>query len=167
MTTSIFAQTIMDHEKTLFGYSSRFLNDYEDRKDLVQETYTKALMNMDKFRENTNLRGWLCTIMYNTYINQYHKDVRFRNYQNEKAEAINSAVFNMHSYESPEMHTRMVELQEQIDKLADEFRIPLRKYLSGFKYKEIAEELNMPIGTVKHKIFKAREKLGRTMLHAA
>ena len=61
----------------------------------------------------------------------------------------------------------MVELHEQIDKLADEFRIPLRKYLSGFKYKEIAEELNMPIGTVKHKIFKAREKLGRTMLHAA
>ena len=159
MTTREFTTAIMEHQKTLMSYSSRFSLDFEDRKDLVQETFTKAIVYKDKYKHDTNLRGWLCTIMSNTYINQYHRNVRLMNYKAAKSDLKQKSVFNQQSYESPEMYTRMNELYEQIEKLADELKTPLKKYLNGFKYKEIAEELGIPMGTVKHKIFKAREIL--------
>lgn len=159
MTVKEFGTALMEHERTLLSYSSRFSLGYEDRKDLVQETMMKALKNKEQFRHDTNLRGWLCTIMSNTYINQYHRQVKLANYKSSKAELIKAATFNQNAYESPEMVTRMNELEGLIDRLSDDLKTVLRMYLKGFKYREIADELNFPIGTVKHKIFKAREVL--------
>lgn len=166
MTVNDFGYALLEHEKTLFSYSSRFSLEIEDRKDLVQETIMKALSNRTKFKEDTNLRGWLCTIMANTYINQYHRNVKLTNYKSSKSESIKAATFNQNSYESPEMVTRMNEIEALIDKLSDDLKEVLKMYLKGFKYREIAEELNFPIGTVKHKIFKAREILNGWMSYS-
>lgn len=159
MTVQDFGYQIMNHEKTLMSYSSRFTLEYEDRQDLVQETIIKALSNRTKFKRGTNLRGWLCTIMANTFINQYHRRVKLENYRSNKADLAKAATFERHSYESPEMTTRMNEVESLINKLSEDLKVVLKMYLEGYKYREIAEELDYPIGTVKHKIFKARDIL--------
>ncbi len=162
MTAVEFHTQLIDLESNLERFAYSLTMNREDAKDLLQETYLKALMYQDKFEENTNLKAWTFTIMKNTFINNYRKSVKqnttFDSSDNQYL--MNSRPDNINN---PEMEYSHSEISKKIDQLEDEFRIPFQMHTSGFKYKEIAEELNLKIGTVKSRIFFSRQKLMKTL----
>lgn len=138
-----------------FAYSLTF--DNEDAKDLLQSTNLKALTNCNQFKENTNLKAWTFTIMKNTFINIYRKAIK----QNTTYD-INDNLFLMNNkFENnrPDSQYSHNEINKKIEELDDNFRIPFQMHTSGYKYKEIAERLNLNLGTVKSRIFFSRKKL--------
>jgi len=144
--------------------SRRFTHDDDESSDLVQDTILKALSYSDKFKQNTNLQGWLFTIMRNTFINHYRKKRRLVALQASTREPFLSNIEDRHTFSSPERKYAWEELWRSIDALREELKIPFRLHVSGYKYHEIAESLNIPIGTVKNRIFQARKKIQGRLL---
>lgn len=140
-----------------FAYS--LTKNTEDARDLYQETAFRALTNREKFRPGTNLKAWLFTIMKNIFINNYRKKI--------KANTIMDSTDNQYYINSgknaignkAESSIMMKELTQMIDKLDDSIRIPFMMHYQGFKYQEIADHLELPLGTVKSRIFFARKDL--------
>jgi len=155
-----FDKLLITYQKSLKSFAYGFTNDDEAANDLLQETYLKALTYRDKFQERTNLKAWLYTIMRNTFINNYRKAVRANTIIDKTDEQyyINTASTTKGDT-NPESVMSHDQIKRQIDKLEDEYRVPFQMYNRGFKYKEIAEKLNLPIGTIKSRIFLARKKL--------
>jgi len=131
----------------------------ESAKDLLQETYLKALSSKDKFIEFTNFEAWAYTIMKNTFINNYRKAVR----QKTIVDTTKDLYYLNNSKESghvkPDSTMQQKEINRHINDLQDELKVPFLMHTRGFKYKEIAEELDLKIGTVKSRIFFTRKKL--------
>ncbi|MEL7223182.1 MAG: RNA polymerase sigma factor, partial [Bacteroidota bacterium] len=131
----------------------------EDARDLYQETAFRALTNREKFRPGTNLKAWLFTIMKNIFINNYRKKV--------KSKTITDSTDNQYYINSgtnvipnrAESSIMMKELTKMIDHLDDSIRIPFLMHYQGYKYQEIADHLELPLGTVKSRIFFARKDL--------
>lgn len=158
MTVLEFNYQVSTFQEKLTNFALSLTNDREDAKDLFQETVLKALKYRDKFVSQTNLKAWLYTIMRNTFINDYR---RKKMAQTILDHSPNEYVMNSIPAlsESPSSELATKEIQNVISELEDEYRIPFMKYVEGFKYKEISDELNLPIGTVKSRIFIARKKL--------
>jgi RNA polymerase sigma-70 factor (ECF subfamily) len=143
----------------LQAFAYNLTKNQEDAKDLYQETAFRALTNRDKFNPGTNFKAWSFTIMKNIFINNYRKKV--------KANTIMDSTDNMYYLNSgsvsisngAEANILMEELTEMIARLDDSIRIPFLMHYQGFKYQEIADELNLPLGTVKSRIFFARKEL--------
>lgn len=159
MTALEFNRQLLSYETLLKYFALKLTSNSEDAEDLLQETFLKALKYKDKFEAHTNLKSWLYTIMKNTFINNYRRSVRKRNimtnsddYDYIKPDLSSSPV-------SPESSFNFKELNETIEQLNDDCKIPFKMHNEGFKYKEIADDLNLPIGTVKSRIFLARKKL--------
>lgn len=155
-----FDQQLIAFQKPLKSFAYGFTNDDEAANDLLQETYLKALTYRDKFEERTNLKAWLYTIMRNTFINNYRKAVRANTIIDKTDEQyfINTADINS-GFEAPDSAYSHKQIVHTVDDLEDEYRIPFTMYNKGFKYKEIAAHLDLPIGTIKSRIFLARKKL--------
>lgn len=140
-----------------FAYS--LTKNTEDARDLYQETAYRAMTNRDKFRPGTNLKAWLFTIMKNIFINNYRKKV--------KANTIMDTTDNQYYINSgdnaignkAESSIMMKELTRMIDTLDESIRIPFLMHYQGYKYQEIADYLELPLGTVKSRIFFARKDL--------
>jgi RNA polymerase sigma factor (sigma-70 family) len=140
-------------------FALKLTRDSEDADDLMQETMLKAITNREKFAEGTNLKAWLYTIMKNTFITQYHRMVR-RNTFIDTTE-------NLHYLNAPSVVTEngasgtfaLADINEAIGNLKDEYREPFMMHFNGFKYHEIAEHFEIPIGTVKNRIHIARKFL--------
>lgn len=148
------------HLETKLGYFAKSLTlDSESAKDLLQETMLKAISNRDKFQGDKNLKAWVFTIMKNTFINNYRRTVR--------ASTIIDSTDNLYylnqnvgsSYQSPESQYNTLEIKKAITELPDDYRIPFEMHTRGYKYKEIAEHLSQPLGSIKSKIFFARRRL--------
>jgi RNA polymerase sigma factor (sigma-70 family) len=138
-----------------FAYS--LTTNKDNAKDLVQETYLKALTYIDSFKEDTNLKAWAFTIMKNTFINIYRKVNKINNsIDSSEDQFMLNIRFENNSPDSQYSHN---EINKKIDELDDNFRIPFQMHMSGYKYKEIARNLNLKIGTVKSRIFLSRKKL--------
>jgi RNA polymerase sigma-70 factor (ECF subfamily) len=132
-------------------------------RDLLQETFLKALIYSDKFTQNTNFKAWIYTIMKNTFINNYR---RRKKEESTFELANNDYRLNIHkdkSYPSAESIYCSKEIIKCINTLDANYKIPFNMFLEGFKYKEIAEELNLPLGTVKSRIFFTRKKLEKLL----
>lgn len=129
----------------------------EDSKDLVQETLLKAFAHQEKYTEDINLKAWIFTIMKNTYINHYRRRIKHNiiHYEKENHDFI-SYLSVQHSLES---HLMCDEINREIDNLRPTLRIPFKMLLSGYKYEEIANILNVKLGTVKYRIFLSRKEL--------
>ena len=143
--------------------SRRFTMNSEESSDLVQDTMLKALMYQDKFREHTNLHGWLFTIMRNTFINQYRRKQRYQTISDPTKDLYFLNIEDGHTFSSPERKYAWEDLWKNIDELREELRAPFKLHTSGYKYHEIAESLHIPIGTVKNRIFHARQELQRKL----
>ena len=139
--------------------SKRFTRDSEESSDLVQDTILKALIHSDKFQENTNLQGWLFTIMRNTFINGYRQQQRKGAIRGDLRELYFFNIEDEHTFSSPERTYIWKDLWKNIEALREDLRAPFKMHTSGYKYHEIAERLNAPIGTVKNRIFQARKEL--------
>ena len=159
MTALQFQTIISGHMSALEGMTMRFSSNKEDANDLLQDTLLKALKNREKFKPNTNIKAWLFTIMRNTYINGYNRNLRSKidHDTTEGQYFLNTS--NRKSLSPVESKANYNEIKEIVDRLEDVYRIPFQKMFEGFKYKEIADELDLPIGTVKSRIFFARQKL--------
>ena len=159
MTTVEFNTRLINMEERLERFALSLTSDREAAKDLLQETYVKALSSKDKFIEFTNFEAWAYTIMKNTFINNYRKAVR----QNTIVDQTEDLYYLNNSKESnyikPDSNYQHKEIQKRIDALQAELKVPFLMHTEGYKYKEIAEELDLKIGTVKSRIFFTRKKL--------
>ena len=159
MTAVEFNHQLTSLEDSLERFAMSLTMNREDAKDLVQETYLKALTYRDKFLNNTNLKAWVYTIMKNSFINNYRRSVRENTTFDNTKDLYYLNGSNQDSESSPETALSASEIQEKINKLEDDLRIPFQMHQDGFKYKEIADEMNLKIGTVKSRIFFGRKKL--------
>lgn len=154
-----FHNMIIQHNQPLKAFAMNLTREHDDALDLVQETYFRAISNQDKFSEGTNLKAWLLTIMKNIFINNYRKASR-RNVVNDSSEnlfLLNSGSVAIEN--SAERSLVMEDLKEAVNSLNIEYRKPFMMHYQGFKYEEIAEDLNLPLGTVKSRIFFARKQM--------
>lgn len=152
-----FSNALINLEPNLERFAYSLTANAEDARDLLQETYLKALTYQEKFEANTNLKAWTFTIMKNTFINNYRKNQK----QNTTVDSsTNQFLINNKSEKyGPDSMYSHSEISKKVDALGDDFRIPFQMHNSGYKYKEIAERLNLKIGTVKSRIFFSRQKL--------
>lgn len=144
---------------TLFAFALNLTKDRELAQDLVQETAYKAFKHRDRYEPQTNLRAWLMTIMRNSFINDYRKRKRRQTFNDasENDYLLDSGHQTVNNLGESQM--TLEELQQAIESLEDWMRVPFMLHFRGFKYEEIADELGLPIGTIKSRIFSARQKL--------
>ncbi len=143
----------------LHSFAYNLTKNVEDSKDLFQETAFRAITNRDKFRPGTNFKAWLFTIMKNIFINNYRKKT--------KANTIMDSTDNLFYINSGEnsianqgdSNIMMEELTQMVRELDDSIKVPFLMHYQGFKYQEIADHLDLPLGTVKSRIFFARREL--------
>ncbi|MEL6943973.1 MAG: RNA polymerase sigma factor [Bacteroidota bacterium] len=159
MSTLEFDNKFDQMSTLLHSFAYNLTKNQEDAKDLYQETAFRAMTNREKFRPGTNFKAWLFTIMKNIFINNYRKKV--------KANTIMDSTDNMYYINSGntsirndgESNIMMKELNKMIEGLDDSIRIPFLMHYRGYKYQEIADHLDLPLGTVKSRIFFARKEL--------
>lgn len=160
-----FSQGFTQLQTILLAFAYRLTKDEDDARDLLQETAYKAFKYRGLYQPKTNLRAWLMTIMRNTFINQYRQKKRRQtmNDQTENTHFIDSGTLMVRN--SGEANLTLEELENLIAELEDWMKIPFLMHYQGFKYDEIAEKLNIPLGTVKSRIFFARKKLQESLLN--
>jgi len=163
MATIEFSNQVAGLRPTLQTFTRRFTNNLEESHDLVQDTIMKALMYKDKFRTDTNLKGWLFTIMRNTFINNYRKNQRARTSHDTTKELYFLNVKDEHTFSSPDSNYEYKDTWKKIETVKEELLVPFKMHTSGYKYSEIAEHLNIPIGTVKNRIFHARKEIQKQL----
>ncbi|MCX6299135.1 MAG: RNA polymerase sigma factor [Bacteroidetes bacterium] len=154
-----FDQMLINNTDFLKPFAFTLTRDNEAAKDLIQETLFRALANRDKYNVGTNIKAWLYTIMRNIFINNYRRKSKqntiFDNSPNEflidnnQGAVSNEAIAKLN----------MKEVQEAIYQLPVIFRNPFLLYFDGFKYHEIADMLQEPLGTIKSRIHFARKLL--------
>jgi RNA polymerase sigma-70 factor (ECF subfamily) len=159
MTSIEFCSQLLSLEHSLLKFAYRLNLKRPDAKDLVQETFLKVLSKRDQYIDQNNMKAWTLTVMRNVFVDNYRKQINrkafcdqtFESYFTNKTEPVSS--FDQAS----EYQAR--EITQNIDRLNEKFRIPFQMYIDGYKYNEIAEQLDLKIGTVKNRIFMSRKKL--------
>lgn len=161
MTAMEFNSQVSRLNSLLFGFAKRLTGNQENAKDLMQETMIRAYASRHNFTEASNFKAWVTTIMRNCFINDYRKKVT-RNKVEQSFQitpAVSQSVRNL----APTT-LMMKELRNMLDDLSEGNRIPFELFFNGYEYLEIAERLELPMGTVKSRIFCARKKL-KEMIH--
>ncbi|TAE87185.1 MAG: RNA polymerase sigma factor [Bacteroidetes bacterium] len=159
MTAIEFNTRIISERSSLKSYALSLTHNLEDAQDLLQDTYLKAIKYRAKFEDSTNLRAWLFTIMKNTFINNYRRMVKRNTFIDQSdndfyLDSLSHTVKN-----DAEKNFMMRDLESAIVALPQNLRKPFTMNTKGFKYHEIAEILQIPIGTVKTRIFVAKKQL--------
>jgi RNA polymerase sigma-70 factor (ECF subfamily) len=154
-----FSTQITELQDNLSRFAYKLTTNREEARDLVQETIYKALSNQDKFEDKTNLKSWAFTILKNTFINNYRRNTRTRVIVDHTKDLFYISKPQDSGFMSPDSNFTVKEIRKAIALLEDEYRIPFVMHTEGFKYKEIADEMEIPIGSVKSRIFIARKKL--------
>ena len=154
---------IIDMRDTLRTFTRKFTADQDESLDLVQDTILKALSYKSKFKENVNLKGWLFTIMRNTFINNYRKARRSKTTTDTTKELYYLNVEDTHTFSRPGSKFEYEEVWRNVHEIREELLVPFKMHTSGYKYNEIADHLNIPIGTVKNRIFHARKEIQKKL----
>lgn len=140
-------------------FAKRLTGNEEDAKDLLQETNLKVLIHREKFVVQDNFKAWVCTIMRNIFINNYRRSKKTKTIIDQTSNLFFLNLGNEERENNPEVMHNVRELLQGINRLNKDFRRAFDMYNEGYKYKEIAKELNLTIGTVKSRIFYSRKKL--------
>lgn len=159
MCSKKFESKLMALQGNLLNFAFILTSNRDDAYDLLQDTTLKALDNEEKYVENVNFKGWVFTIMRNIFINNYRKVVRESTIIDQTEDLYHLNLPQDSGFETPEGAFAAKEINEAINSFADEYRIPFSMHVAGYKYNEIAEEMGLPLGTVKSRIFFARQKL--------
>jgi len=158
-----FESLVSKQAPTLKVQALNFTRDEQDAEDLVQDTMLKAITYYSKFQEGTNLKGWLYTIMKNTFINNYRKIVRTSGVVIKSEEISSSNLLYSSTKNRGENSFVMDDIKEALGKLSEDYYVPFTMYFEGYKYQEIANYLGIPIGTVKTRIHMARLMLKKSL----
>lgn len=159
MGSAKFQSNLMNLQDNLLNFAYMLTSNRDDAYDLLQDTTLKALENEDKFAENTNFKGWVFTIMRNVFINNYRRGMRTATIVDTTENLYHLNLSQDSGLETPEGSLGASEISDAINSFADKYRIPFSMHVAGYKYNEIAEQMNLPLGTVKSRIFFARKKL--------
>lgn len=163
MSLQEFNERILSLNPKLQGYALSLTTNQEDANDLLQDTFLKAFSNREKFNPGTNINAWAYTIMKNTFINNYRRSKKSNTVVDDSKDLYQlNSLQKTHSI-NPEADYNHGEIMTAIRQLEDEQRIPFEKHVAGYKYKEIADDMNLPIGTVKSRIFLTRQKLSQKL----
>ncbi|MCU0260336.1 MAG: sigma-70 family RNA polymerase sigma factor [Ilumatobacteraceae bacterium] len=175
---STFAAEAMQYAPQLYSAALRMTRNAADAEDLVQETYLRGFRGYESFTEGTNLRAWLFRILTNTYINTYRAKQR-RPQETDLADvedlflyrrlpAFESAASTMSAEQSFFELFTDDEVKQALEDLPEAFRLPvLLADVEGFAYKEIAEMLDIPIGTVMSRLHRGRKAMQRALYEFA
>ena len=154
-----FKDRLLSLQGNLFNFACQLTANREAAQDLVQDTTLKVLDNEEKYVDNVNFKGWVFTIMRNIFINNYRKVVRDQTFIDQTDNLYHLNLPQDAGFESTERTYDLKEMHRVVNALPKEYRVPFAMHVSGFKYREIAEKLNLPLGTVKSRIFFTRQKL--------
>jgi RNA polymerase sigma-70 factor (ECF subfamily) len=154
-----FRKQLEDSQVELLRFACKLTANRDDANDLLQDTMLKALSNEDKFVPGTNFKAWVYTIMRNIFINDYHRELRRQTHVDgtEGQFYLNSA--RDVGTSSTDSAYDVKEIHHIIALLPKENKVPFVMYISGFKYREIADKLALPLGTIKSRIFSTRSRL--------
>jgi RNA polymerase sigma-70 factor (ECF subfamily) len=173
-----FTSDAMQYAPQLFSTALRMTRNRSDAEDLVQETYIKGWRSFHTFQEGTNLRAWLFRIMTNTYINKYNAKKR-KGTEVELDDVEELFLYKRlgsidQSQLSSSAEDQMLELftddevKGALESLPEDFRIPvLLSDVDGFSYKEIAEMLEIPMGTVMSRLHRGRKAMEKMLYEYA
>lgn len=158
MNVELFNRNVSEAKTVLKPFAIKLTRNTTDAEDLVQETMLKAISNYSKFQHGTNLKAWLYTIMKNIFINDYRKKSRNQIISDETPNLhfLNSSIQVANNAERSFV---MEDINKALIKISPELRVPFLMHYKGYKYQEIAEKLNLPLGTIKSRIFFARKEL--------
>ena len=145
------------------NFARTLTGDEADAEDLMQDTTLRVLNNTDKFVDNVNFKGWVLKIMRNIFINNYHKLVRTQGIIDSNVDAYNVPLLSEGGENTPEGSMDIKEITQAIAALQPSLKEPFSMFVSGYKYNEIAETLGIPLGTVKSRIFFARQELQKKL----
>ena len=159
MNTYSFRKDLLAVQEELLRFAYKLTADREEANDLLQETSLKALDNEDKFEPDTNFRGWMYTIMRNIFINNYRRAARSKTLIDTTDDLYHLNLPQNSGYDSPEVAYNVKEISSVINSFSEEYRVPFSMFVAGYKYDEIADKMNIPLGTVKSRIFFARKRL--------
>jgi RNA polymerase sigma-70 factor (ECF subfamily) len=161
-----FERQTLPHMEVLYNYALRMTGNKEDANDLLQETYLKAYRFWDKFEQGTNLRAWMFRIMKNTYINLYRKESKEPDKVDyEEIESYYNLIRDQNSDDN-DLQQKMFgqllddDVSKALEALPEEFRtVVILCDIEGLAYEEIAEFLQIPVGTVRSRLHRGRKLL--------
>lgn len=156
---AVFQQSVLKMQPNLLAFARQLTSDRDEANDLVQETTLKALNSADKFVDESNFKGWMLTIMRNTYINNYNRAARRNTVVDTTPNQIHLNLVQDSGFHAPDGMCAVNEITKLIAAFPAEYREPFNMHVAGYKYEEIAEQLAMPLGTVKSHIFYTRKRL--------
>ena len=159
MTPHSFRAKLIEIQDNLYSFAYMLTSNRADAEDLLQDTTLKVLDNEDKYIDNVNFRGWVFTIMRNTFINGYRKAARTPTTIDHSDDLYLLSLPRDAAAETPEDAVGAREIERMMASLPDELRIPFSMHVAGYKYIEIARTTDTPIGTVKSRIYFARRRL--------
>ncbi|MEE0979260.1 MAG: sigma-70 family RNA polymerase sigma factor [Muribaculaceae bacterium] len=159
MMSKAFESKLLSLQSNLLNFAYMLTSNRDDAYDLLQDTTIKALDNEDKYVDNTNFKGWVFTIMRNIFINNYRKVVRSATVVDTTEDLYLLNLPQESGFETPEDSYAAGEITDAINALSEDYREPFSMYVAGYKYNEISEKMNLPLGTVKSRIFFARKRL--------
>lgn len=154
-----FEERLVGLRSNMLSFAYQLTTDREMAEDLLQDTTLKALDNEDKFVDNANFKGWVFTIMRNIFINNYRQNVRKATVIDQTEDLYHLNICQDSGLNTPEGSFAVKEITAALNAFPDEYRIPFNMFVAGYKYNEIADKLDLPLGTVKSRIFCARKKL--------
>ena len=158
-----FQKKLLSLQENMMNFALTLTANRNDAQDLMQDTTLKVLDNQEKFVDNVNFKGWVLTIMRNIFINNYHKIVRTQTVVDQDIDLYNLDIMNDSGFDNPDGAYQIQEITSAIDSLNEELKVPFSMFVSGYKYNEIAEALDVPLGTVKSRIFFARQELKKKL----
>ena len=173
-----FTHDVMQHAPQLFSTAMRMTRNRSDAEDLVQETFIKAWRSFATYQQGTNLRAWLFRIMTNTYINKYNAQQRKPTetelddveelFLYKRLGAVDQSQLSQSAEDQMLSLFTDDEVKKALEELPDQFRIPvLMSDVEGFSYKEIAEILEIPLGTVMSRLHRGRKAMQKMLYEYA
>ena len=170
-----FAEQAMPFMDQLYSHAMRMTRNAADAEDLVQETYLKGYRAFDSFKEGTNLRAWLFRILTNSYINNYRKKQRRPDesdlgdvedlYMYRRLGGAETSTLGRSAEDELLDTLTESEVKDAIEALPEQYRdAVLLADVEGFAYKEIAEILDVPIGTVMSRLHRGRKRLQEQLM---
>lgn len=154
-----FQKNILNIQDNMFNFAMMLTANRDDAQDLLQETTLKALDNQDKYVDNVNFKGWVLTIMRNIFINNYRKVIRSQTIFDQTEDLYQLNLSQDSGFDTPDDLLNVKDIFSAINNLEEDLKMPFSMFLAGYKYSEIAKKLELPLGTVKSRIFFARQGL--------
>lgn len=150
-------------QDNLLNFAYMLTSNRDDAYDLLQDTTLKVLDNQDKYTDNNNFKGWTFAIMRNIFINNYRRKVRISTVVDKTEDLYLINLSQDSNVETPDGTLAADEITGIINSFADGYRIPFKMHLAGYKYMEIAKRTGLPLGTVKSRIYFARQRLQKIL----